>query len=118
MKSLLKRRVFGASRHSLSGLCLAWKYEEAFRVELVLFLFLAPLAFLVGDSAVEVSLLIGSLVFVMVVELLNTGLEKTIDRFSTEIHETSRFVKDVGSAAVAVSLLQAIMVWGLVLLVD
>jgi len=118
MKSVLKRRLLRASRHSLFGLRAAWRSEEAFRVELVLFLLLAPLAFWIGDNAVEVSLLIGSLVFVIVVELLNTGLEKTIDRISTEIHETSRFVKDVGSAAVAVSLLQAMSIWGLVLLMD
>jgi diacylglycerol kinase (ATP) len=118
MKSLLKHRLFGASRHSLFGLREAWRSEEAFRVETVLFFFLAPVAFWIGDNAVEVSLLIGSFVFVMVVELLNTGLEKTIDRISTEIHEISRFVKDVGSAAVAVSLLQAIGTWGLVLFMD
>lgn len=118
MKSLLKRRLWSATQHSLSGLRAAWRSEEAFRVELVFFVVLAPLAFWVGDTAVEVGLLIGSLVFVLVVELLNTGLEKTIDRISTEIHETSRFVKDVGSAAVAVSLLQVVMIWGLILFMD
>ncbi|MEK9721386.1 MAG: diacylglycerol kinase [Quisquiliibacterium sp.] len=118
MKALLKRRLLDAGRYSLLGLLAAWRSEEAIRVEAVLFCLLAPAAFWIGDNAVEVCLLIASLVFVIVVELLNTALEKTIDRISTERHETSRFVKDVGSAAVAVSMVQVVVIWALILLMN
>lgn len=118
MKSVLKRRLLQAGRNSLSGLRAAWRSEEALRIELILFLVLSPIALWIGKNAVEISLLLSSLLFVVVVELLNTGLEKSIDRISTEIHETSRFVKDVGSAAVAVALLQALITWGVILFMD
>ncbi len=116
MKSLIKRRLWATSLYSWAGLRAAWRSEEAFRVEVLLALILWPLAFIVGDSALEIALLTASLTLVLIVELLNTALEKTIDRISLDFHQTSRVVKDMGSAAVALSLLQAVTVWLVVLL--
>lgn len=97
--------------YSLSGLKAAWKSEEAFRVEVLLAPPLGLLAFFVGDGVAEKAILLISLFVVLIVELLNTGLEKIIDRISLDHHENSRFVKDVGSAAVALALFQLLVVW-------
>ncbi len=111
MKNLIMRRVFKTSKYSIQGLLSAWKSEEAFRIEVILLLVLLPAAFFIGKSAIEICLLIMSLFIVLIVELLNTGLEKAIDRISTEINHISGFVKDVGSASVAISLVQAVVIW-------
>ena len=89
---------------------MAWQ-EKAFRQEAILFFALAPLAFVLGQSWVEVSLLIGSIIFVMVTELLNTGVESAIDRIGPEWHDLSKRAKDMGSAAVLLSLLLCIGIW-------
>ena len=114
MKNLINRRILKTAKYSLQGLLSAWKSEEAFRIELILLMVLLPIAFFIGKSAVEVCLLVMSLFIVLIVELLNTGLEKAIDRISTDINDISGFVKDVGSAAVAISLIQAIVVWAVI----
>lgn len=89
---------------------MGWQ-EKAFRQEVILFLVLAPVAFVLGQSWVEVSLLIGSIIFVMVTELLNTGVESAIDRIGPEWHDLSKRAKDMGSAAVLLSLLLCIGIW-------
>lgn len=85
--------------------------QPAFRTELLAAAIMIPLAFAVSNSGVERALLIGSIILVMIVELLNTGIEKAIDRISPEWHEISKQAKDVASAAVLFSLLNAAVVW-------
>ena len=103
-------RLWHALGYSLSGLRAGW-HEKAFRQEAILFVALCPLALVIANSWVEVSLLIGSLVFVMVTELLNTGIESAIDRIGPEWHELSKRAKDMGSAAVLLSLLLCAGIW-------
>ena len=103
-------RLWHAFGYSLSGLRAGW-HEKAFRQEAILFAVLSPLAFVISNSWVEVSLLFGALVFVMVTELLNTGIESAIDRIGPEWHELSKRAKDMGSAAVLLSLLLCIGIW-------
>ncbi|MGK0673592.1 MAG: diacylglycerol kinase [Halothiobacillaceae bacterium] len=109
------KRVLFAARYSWQGLTTCYRKEEAFRQELWLTLLLAPLALWVGEDGVERALLIGSLMLVLVVELLNTGIENVVDRVGYEPHKLSGRAKDMGSAAVFISLLIAAMVWGLIL---
>lgn len=108
---LLQRRLLGAFKYSVDGLLAAWKSEEAIKVELTIFPILVVCALYFGPGKIEKILLIGSATLVIIIELLNTGLEKTIDRISSERHELSKIVKDIGSAAVLLGLIQLIGVW-------
>lgn len=110
------RRLVNATGYSWAGLRAAWRNEEAFRQEALLCTALAPLALWLGDGAVERALLLGSLLLIVIVELLNTGIEAAIDRIGPERHELSGRAKDIGSAAVFVALLNAAVVWVLILL--
>ena len=94
----------------LQGLKAAW-FERAFRQEAVAAIFLIPAAFWVGQNWIEISLLIGAVLLLMVVELLNTGIESAIDRIGPEWHELAKRAKDMGSAAVLLSLLLCVGVW-------
>ena len=105
-----------ATGSTLAGLADAFRSEAAFRQELALAVILVPLGFVLGQSGAERALLIGSVLALLVVELLNTAVEATVDRVSTEPHPGSRRAKDMASAAVGLSLLNLIVVWGLVLL--
>jgi diacylglycerol kinase (ATP) len=107
-------RVFHAALYSIRGLEAAWKHEAAFRQEVALCVFMIPGAFWVGGTAVERSVLIGSCVIVLIVELLNSGIEAITDRVGTDYHTLSGRAKDLGSAAVLLSLLLAGLVWGLI----
>ncbi len=118
MKKLISRRILKTSKYSINGLKAAWRSEEAFRIEVILILVLLPVAFFVGGSAVEICLLIMSLLIVLIVELLNTGLEKAIDRISMDFNDVSGLVKDVGSAAVYISIIQAVIVWAVIYFTD
>jgi len=109
-------RIIAAFFNSLKGIQAAWLHEEAFRQEAVLFVIGAPLGLWLGKGGVEKSLLVGSLLLVLIVELLNTGIEIVVDRISFERHELSGRAKDVGSAAVLASLLLAGAVWALILI--
>ena len=109
-------RLWHATGYSLDGLRAGWN-EKAFRQEALLAAVLLPLSLWLGRGWVEVALLAGSIVLVMVVELLNTGIEAAIDRIGPERHELSGRAKDIGSAAVFVALLNAGVVWLLILLV-
>jgi diacylglycerol kinase (ATP) len=111
LATFLERRLLKTLQYSVNGFKSAWRTEEAFRVEVFLFPPLCILAFWVGDSAAETAVLLTSLFVVLIAELLNTGLEKIVDRISLDHHENSRYVKDVGSAAVSIALLQVIVVW-------
>ena len=103
-------RLWHALGYSLSGLRSAWS-EKAFRQEAWLAFILVPLAFWVGDTWVEVSLLVATVVLVLVAELLNTGIEALVDRVSPEWHALSKKAKDVGSAAVLLALLLCAGTW-------
>ena len=110
------RRVLNATRYSLAGLAAAVRHEDAFRLELALAVLLAPLAFWLGNTGVERALLVGSLILVLIVELLNSAVEAAVDRVSFENHRLAKRAKDIGSAAVMLSLVNAVTVWLLVLL--
>lgn len=116
MSSLLRRRLYRASLHSINGLKSAWQSEEAFRIEALFGLTLFVAAFFLGETRHETAILILSVFIVLIAELLNTGLEKIIDRISLEKHENSRLVKDVGSAAVFLSIIQMTLIWIILLL--
>ena len=109
------RRIWKAALYSVAGMRAAWKNEAAFRQELLLCLLLVPAAFWVGDDAIERFLLIGSCLFVLVVELLNSAIEAVVDRIGADRHELSGRAKDMASAAVFISLCLALLCWGLIL---
>jgi diacylglycerol kinase (ATP) len=104
-------RVVRATGYSLTGLRAAYSGESAFRQETWLAAFLVPASFFVGRTWVEVALLAGSVVLVMIVELLNSGIEAAIDRVSFELHDLSKRAKDLASAAVFLSLLMCGSIW-------
>ncbi len=103
-------RVWHAFGYSLCGLQSAW-HEKAFRQEAIGSFVLAPLSFYVGQTWLETALLAGTVLLVMIVELLNTGIESAIDRIGPEWHELAKRAKDTGSAAVLLSLMLCIAVW-------
>ncbi len=105
------QRVLNALRYSVDGLLAAWSEEDAFRQEIILAAVLLPLALLLPVSLVERLLMIGSVAMVLIIELLNTAIEAAIDRHSFEINPLAKRAKDVGSAAVMLSLLVAGGIW-------
>ncbi len=109
------RRLVNAFGYSMAGLLACFRHEEAFRQELLALLLLIPLGLWLGQDGVERALLVGSLLLVPLAELLNSAIEAVVDRFGGEIHELSGRAKDIGSAAVLLSILLALVVWGLVL---
>ena len=110
------RRVRNALFYSMAGFAAAFKYEDAFRQEVVLAALLIPLAFFLSASNIGRALMVGSVLLVLIVELLNSALEATVDRVSIENHPLAKRAKDIGSAAVFVALLNVVVVWCLVLL--
>jgi diacylglycerol kinase (ATP) len=108
------RRILRATRYSAQGFAQAWQHEAAFRQELVLAIVLTPAAIWLGETVVEQALLIGVLLLVLIVELFNSAIEAAIDRHGDEHHELSGRAKDMGSAAVFVSLAIVLLVWGAV----
>lgn len=108
------RRIANATHYSAKGFVAAWQHEAAFRQELVLTLLLVPAAIWLGQTMVETVLLIAACLLVLIVELLNSAIEAAIDRVGKEQHELSGRAKDMGSAAVFVSLLIVVLVWAAV----
>ncbi len=108
-------RLFNALGYSRDGLAAAWKHEAAFREEVLLLLVAVPLALYFGQDGMARALLIGSLLLVLIVEILNSGLEAIVDRASPEKHELAKRAKDMGSAAVLLALINAAVVWACVL---
>ena len=108
------RRIVNATLFSFAGLKTAWQNEAAFRQECLLCVVLIPAGVWLGQNAVERALLIGSCLLVLVVELLNTAVELVVDRVGTDHHRLSGQAKDMGSAAVFMSLLLLLVVWGLI----
>jgi len=109
-------RLWNACGYSLAGFRAAFKHEDAFRQETLLAIILIPLALWLPVTPVGKALMIASVLLVIIVELLNSAIEATVDRISLENHDLAKRAKDIGSAAVLVSLLNVIVVWGLVLL--
>jgi diacylglycerol kinase (ATP) len=97
-------------------LAAAARHEDAFRIELLAFAVAAPLGLWLGVSGVERALLVGCLMLVLIVELLNSAIEAAVDRISFENHRLAKRAKDIGSAAVMLSIVNAAVVWLLVLL--
>lgn len=110
------QRVINATRYSFEGLAAAAHHEDAFRQELILGAILVPLGLWLGADGVERALLVGSVLMVLVVELLNSAVEATVDRVSLEDHRLAKRAKDIGSAAVMMSLTTVGAVWLLILL--
>lgn len=106
-------RIIKATGYSAKGLCSAWRHEAAFRQELILMLFLTPMAFIVGDELTQQLLLLAVAWLVVIVEVLNSAVEAVVDRIGTEHHELSGRAKDLGSAAVFLALTLTVVVWSL-----
>ena len=109
------QRLVNATRYSIAGLAAAARHEDAFRQELMLAAVLVPLGLWLGESGVERALLVGSMLLVLVVELLNSAVEATVDRVSLDDHSLAKRAKDLGSAAVMLALVNTAAVWLLVL---
>ena len=112
---LLRRRIVGAATYSWQGLKACFKHEEAFRVEVFFSILLLPLALIIASTAVELVLLLGSVVLVLIVELLNSAVEAVVDRIGAEHHELAGRAKDLGSAAVMLSMGLFLVTWVLIL---
>ncbi len=109
-------RILKATQYSWQGILAAYRHEEAFRQEIWLCVILLPAGFYLGDGGTEKALLIASVLLVPVVEIINSAIEAVVDRFGDEKHELSGRAKDMGSAAVAMTLGLLVIVWILVLL--
>lgn len=107
------RRLFNAFGYSIEGLKAAYKNEDAFRQEVKLAIVLIPLAIYLGEGGMERAFMIASVLLVIIVELLNSSIEATVDRISLENHLLAKRAKDIGSAAVLLSLVNLAVVWGL-----
>lgn len=109
-------RLIAATRYSFAGLRSAFATEEAFRLEVFVLIIATPLALYFGQTPIERILLIGSIMLLLIVELLNTAVEAVVDRIGSEYHELSRQAKDIGSAAVFIGMVLVALVWGLILI--
>ena len=108
-------RILKATVWSMQGLRAAWLHESSFRLEVYLFVVLAPLGWWLGGNGVERVLLIGSMLLVLGIELLNSAIEAVIERYGAEHHELAGRAKDMGSAAVFVLMMNVLLCWGLIL---
>ena len=108
-------RAWRAFVWSMQGLRATWAVESSFRLEVYLFVVLAPLAMWLTSSGVERAILIGSILLVLSVELLNSAIEAVIERYGPEFHELAGRAKDMGSAAVFVLLMNVLLVWAAIL---
>jgi len=110
------RRIWNALFYSLDGLAAAFRHEDAFRQEVLLAVVLIPVTFFLPAPGTGRALMIGSVLLVLIVELLNSAVEAAVDRISLEDHQLAKRAKDIGSAAVFLSLVNVPVVWLLVLL--
>ena len=109
------KRLANAFTYSVAGTLAAFKHEDAFRQEVILSVVLIPLAIYFGQTAIEQALMIASILLIIIVELLNSSVEATVDRISVKRHKLSKRAKDSGSAAVFFSLVNAAVIWFLIL---
>ena len=110
------KRLANAFTYSVAGTLAAFKHEDAFRQEVILSTVLIPLAIYLGQTAIEQALMIASILLIIIVELLNSSIEATVDRISVKRHKLSKRAKDIGSASVFFSLVNAAMIWFLILM--
>ncbi len=109
------RRIWNALFYSLDGFAAAFKHENAFRQEVLLAVVLIPVALWLDVGAIGKALMIASVLLVLIVELLNSAVEAAVDRISLENHQLAKRAKDIGSAAVMLSLMNVFVVWLLVI---
>ena len=109
-------RLINALKYSIAGTLAAFKHEDAFRQEVFLFLILAPIALFLTNVPSERALMIGSLILIIIIELLNSAVEATVDRISIKHHKLAKRAKDIGSAAVFFSLINAVIIWLIILI--
>jgi diacylglycerol kinase (ATP) len=107
--------VFKAFSYSMQGLKAAWQFEEAFRLELFAMVVMLPAALWLGGNGIERALLVGSLLLVLIIELINSAVEAVVDRVGVEHHTLAGRAKDIGSAAVFMALVNVAVVWACVL---
>jgi len=110
------KRILKAGVFSWQGIRAALKHEAAFRQELLLAMVLVPLAFWLGNTGMEIALMVACVLLVLMVEILNSAIEAVVDRIGLEHHELCGRAKDMGSAAVLFSLVNLVLVWALVLI--
>ena len=108
-------RLWNAMQYSIAGLSQAYRHEDAFRQEVWLALLLIPAALLLGSDGLSRAAMIASVLIVLIVELLNSAVEAAVDRISLDHHHLAKRAKDIGSAAVLLSLINVGVVWGCVL---
>lgn len=108
------KRVVCAFFYSLAGIKAAFRNEAAFRIEILLFVMLAPVAFYFGKTPIEKIILIASIILVLIAELINSAIESVVDRIGAELHPLSGQAKDMASAAVLLALLLAIITWSII----
>lgn len=108
------RRIWNAMFYSAEGIKAAFRHEDAFRQEVLLALLMIPLALFLPVSGVGKAMMVASVLLVLIVELLNSAVEATVDRVSLEHHRLAKRAKDIGSAAVMISLANVVVVWLLV----
>ena len=109
------KRLLNAFKYSIAGTLAAFKHEDAFRQEVFLSVILIPLAIYLGETTTEQALMITSVLLIIIVELLNSSVEATVDRISIKRHKLAKRAKDIGSAAVFFSLVNASVIWFLIL---
>ena len=109
------KRLANAFKYSVAGTLAAFKHEDAFRQEVILSIVLIPLAIYLGETTTDQALMITSVLSIIIVELLNSSVEATVDRISIKRHKLAKRAKDIGSAAVFFSLVNASVIWFLIL---
>lgn len=114
VRAFFSRRIVATIRNTWNGLSHSFNNEEAFRVEILLSIVLIPSAFWLAVDYLQLIALLGSLFLVLIVELLNTAVEATVDRIGPEFHELSKHAKDAGSAAVGISLILCVVIWAII----
>jgi len=109
-------RIWAATIYSVDGLRACFRSEEAFRLELILSLIFGPLAFILGETAIEIAMLLLAIALVLLVELLNSAIEAVVDRVGMDYHELSKKAKDIASGAVFISLMSFLLIWAVILI--
>ncbi len=113
-KETIMGHILKAVIYSWDGVKAAWINEMAFRIETIVIALLLPIGIWIGETVVERALLIGSSMLILIIELLNSAVENVVDRIGPEHHILSKQAKDLGSAAAAVGMLSAAIIWGLI----
>lgn len=109
------KRFINAIFFSIAGFKATWKHEEAFRQEVIAFLVAIPVAFWLAESKIEIVLLLAPVVLIMIIEILNSALEAIVDRAGVEYHKLAGRAKDMGSAAVMLTIMLTVVIWLLIL---